>query len=213
MTSSIKRGAFIVFEGCDRCGKSTQSRLLVEHLQKSAIPVKHMVFPERTSDIGKLINGYLTNKQDLNDETIHLLFAANRWEHKNEILKLLKSGTTLVVDRYSYSGIVYSAAKGMSLDWCKSPENGLPRPDIVFYLKAEADALLDRGNYGEERYEKKEFQMKVAKIFEDIYEKEKEYWYQVDARQSPENIHEKIKEKFEEVLRQAEINEVGKLKW
>ncbi|KNC32570.1 hypothetical protein FF38_13105, partial [Lucilia cuprina] len=186
MTSSIKRGAFIVFEGCDRCGKSTQSRLLVEHLQKSAIPVKHMVFPERTSDIGKLINGYLTNKQDLNDETIHLLFAANRWEHKNEILKLLKDGTTLVVDRYSYSGIVYSAAK--------------------------ADALLDRGNYGEERYEKREFQIKVAKMFEDIYEKEKEYWYQIDARQNPEDIHAKIKEKFEEVLRQAQTNDVSKLK-
>ncbi|XP_065372179.1 thymidylate kinase [Calliphora vicina] len=213
MTNMIKRGAFIVFEGCDRSGKSTQSRLLVEHLQKTAVPVKHMVFPERSSNIGQLINGYLTNKQDLNDETIHLLFAANRWEHTNEILNLLKSGTTLVVDRYSYSGVVYSAAKGMSLKWCMSPENGLPRPDIVFYLKAEADALLDRGNYGEERYEKKEFQMKVAKIYEEIYEKEKDYWHQVDAKQNPSDIHEQIKEKFADILKNVETNEISQIKW
>lgn len=213
MTSCIKRGAFIVFEGCDRCGKSTQSRLLVEHLQKSSIPVKHMVFPERSSDIGKLINGYLTNKQELNDETIHLLFSANRWEHKNEILKTLQEGTTLVVDRYSYSGVVYTASKGMSLKWCMSPEIGLPRPDIVFYLKTDAESLLERGNYGEERYEKKEFQIKVADLYEEIYAKEKDYWYQVDAKQSIEVIQQQIKEKFLEVLNSIKDKEILTIEW
>lgn len=213
MTSCIKRGAFIVFEGCDRCGKSTQSRLLVQHLQNSSIPVKHMVFPERSSDIGKLINAFLTNKQELNDETIHLLFSANRWEQKNVILKTLEEGTTLVVDRYSYSGVVYSASKGMSLKWCMSPEIGLPRPDIVFYLKADAEALLARGNYGEERYEKKEFQIKVAQLYEKIYEMEKDYWYPIDAKQSPEVIHQQIKEKFTEVLSSAKEENVAQIDW
>lgn len=213
MTFPIKRGAFIVFEGCDRCGKSTQSRLLVEYLQKASVPVKHMVFPERTSDIGKLINGYLTNNQELNDETIHLLFAANRWEHKNEIINSLKSGVTLVCDRYSYSGIVYSAAKGMSLKWCMNPENGLPRPDMVFYLKAEADSLLDRGNYGEERYEKKDFQSRVAQFYEKIYATEKMYWHQIDAKQSLEDIHDTIKERFAQVLKNVENKEVNKINW
>ncbi|KAM7359254.1 thymidylate kinase [Cochliomyia hominivorax] len=213
MSASFRRGAFIVFEGCDRCGKSTQSRLLVDWLQQSSIPVKHMVFPERSSDIGKLINAYLTNKQELNDETVHLLFTANRWEHKNEIIKILNSGTSLVVDRYSYSGIVYSAAKGMSLQWCMSPENGLPRPDIVFYLKSETDALLDRGNYGEERYEKKEFQNKVAQLYEKIYEKEKHYWYKIDAMQTKDDIHSEIKEKFIEVLNNIQEEKVDKIDW
>lgn len=213
MASSVKRGAFIVFEGCDRCGKSTQSRLLVEYLKKASIPVEHMVFPERSSNIGKLINSYLTSQQNLNDETIHLLFAANRWEHKNKILSLLKSGTTLVVDRYSFSGVVYSAAKGMSLKWCMSPEHGLPRPDIVFYLEAEADALLSRGNYGEERYEKKEFQTKVAQIYETVYEKEKAYWHKIDAKQSQDVIHKEIQEKCCKMLTNLANDAISTINW
>jgi dTMP kinase len=45
------------------------------------------------------------------DEAIHLLFAANRWEMKEQILKDLKEGTTLICDRYAFSGVAYSAAK------------------------------------------------------------------------------------------------------
>lgn len=213
MNSVVKRGAFIVFEGCDRCGKSTQSKLLVNYLEKANIPVKHMVFPERLSEIGKVINDYLTNKQELSDETIHLLFTANRWEHKSEILKLLKSGTTLVVDRYSYSGIVYSAAKGMQLKWCMSPESGLPRPDAVFYLKAEVEDLLDRGNFGKERYEKKEFQVKIAQLFDTIYEKEKDYWHLIDAKQTQEEVHFQIKQKLPEIIMNAENSVVKTLNW
>ncbi|XP_013107617.1 thymidylate kinase [Stomoxys calcitrans] len=213
VSGSIKRGAFIVLEGCDRCGKSTQSRSLVEFLQNNSVPVKYMAFPERTSNIGQVINAYLTNKQQLNDETIHLLFTANRWEHKNEIIEQLNSGTTLVVDRYSYSGIAYSTAKGMSKEWCMGPETGLPRPDLVFYLKTSIDALLDRGNFGEERYEREEFQQKVGKVFDDIYNSEKSYWYEIDASQPKEVIHSIIKEKALQVLKEVETTATRILKW
>ena len=43
---------------------------------------------------------------------VHELFSLNRWECKNDIEHLLASGTTLIVDRYAYSGVVYTAAKG-----------------------------------------------------------------------------------------------------
>lgn len=71
-----------------------------------------MNFPDRTTKVGDLINAFLTNKQDFSDETIHLLFTLNRWESKQKMEALLMSGTTLIVDRYSYSGVAYSAAKG-----------------------------------------------------------------------------------------------------
>lgn len=211
MSSPIKRGAFIVLEGCDRCGKSTQSRRLVLFLQSRHVPVKYMAFPERQSNIGQVINTYLTNKQQLNDETIHLLFTANRWEHKNEIMNLLSSGTTLVVDRYAYSGLAYSMAKGMSKNWCMSPEKGLPRPDVVFYLKASVDNLLDRGNFGEERYEKKEFQTKVSAAFAEIYKHEQDYWHVVDGSQSEDAIHSSITSKAIEVLKDVESDSIKTL--
>ncbi|XP_020519402.1 thymidylate kinase-like [Amborella trichopoda] len=49
-------------------------------------------------------------------------------EHK------LRAGTTLIVDRYSYSGVAFSAAKGLDLEWSKAPEMGLLAPDLVVYL-------------------------------------------------------------------------------
>ncbi|XP_061389215.1 thymidylate kinase [Musca vetustissima] len=211
--SQIKRGAFIVLEGCDRCGKSTQSRKLVEYLENCSIPVKYMAFPERSSNIGQFINAYLTNKQELNDETVHLLFTANRWEHKNHILNLLNSGTTLVVDRYAYSGLAYSVAKGMSRQWCMSPEHGLPRPDVVFYLKTHVGNLLDRGQFGEERYEKEDFQTKVARTFEEIYQMEQHYWHPIDANQTQDEIHTLIKQKTLEILKEVENTKPQVLDW
>ncbi|XP_055838775.1 thymidylate kinase [Episyrphus balteatus] len=189
---STNRGALIVFEGCDRCGKSTQSSMLVEYLKKQNIPVKHMAFPDRTSPSGKLINAYLTNKQEMPDESIHLLFAINRWEIQNEIKKLLNNGTTLIVDRYSYSGVAYSTAKGLSFEWCQAPERGLIRPDLVFYLKTDIDTLTSRSNFGEERYEKKEFQTKVSQVFNEICKTESSYWTEVNAAQNLNSIHELV---------------------
>ncbi len=59
-----------------------------------------------------MLNEYLLNREyKLSDEAVHLLFSANRWEDKENIISDLKSGINLVCDRYAYSGVVYSAAK------------------------------------------------------------------------------------------------------
>lgn len=109
---SMKRGALIVVEGVDRSGKSTQCKKLVESLEKRLIKAKLLGFPDRSTLTGKLIDDYLRNKDcKLNDHTIHLLFSANRWENFEKMKSLLYDGVTLVIDRYSYSGIVFSGAK------------------------------------------------------------------------------------------------------
>jgi dTMP kinase len=85
---------------------------------------------------------------------------------RSALLKALASGTTVVVDRYAYSGVAYSAAKdipGMDLEWCKAPDKGLPAPDKVFYLQLDQAEAAARGGYGEERYEKQAFQEKVSR--------------------------------------------------
>ena len=99
----LKRGAFLVFEGVDRCGKTTQTKLLVEKLKQDGRKVELMRFPgefsfllhvsfvfpflnanvkttDRTTTVGKMIDQYLKMGINLHDKAIHLLFSANRWE-------------------------------------------------------------------------------------------------------------------------------------
>ena len=117
--SAAKRGAFILFEGVDRCGKTTQCKRLTASLTETlgAGKVEFMRFPDRTTSIGATINAYLTNAAELDDRAIHLLFAANRWEAATRIRSLIADGVTVVCDRYSYSGVAFTSAKpGMDLD-------------------------------------------------------------------------------------------------
>ncbi|EFQ94563.1 hypothetical protein PTT_07709 [Pyrenophora teres f. teres 0-1] len=150
----MTRGKLIVFEGLDRAGKSTQCQKLVEDLQNDGMKVRHMRFPDRTTPIGQMINSYLSGDSEQEDHVIHLLFSANRWEAANSIQADLTAGTTIIIDRYYYSGCVYSAAKqkhDMSLEWCRNPELGLPRPDLCIFLDISAEDAAKRGGYGTEK--------------------------------------------------------------
>ncbi|XP_031554764.1 thymidylate kinase-like isoform X2 [Actinia tenebrosa] len=186
------RGAFICLEGCDRAGKSTQSKLLVDYIRSLGSSVEQMRFPDRSTAIGKCIDSYLTNKTDLDDHAIHLLFSANRWEAVPTIKNLLNNGTTIVTDRYAYSGVAFTAAKeGFTLEWCKNPDRGLPSPDLVIYLDVSSIKTSERSDYGQERYENNDFQNKVSARYLELKASD---WKVIDASKSIEEIHEDIKQ-------------------
>ncbi len=160
-----------MMEGSDRVGKSTQALKLVERLRSESVSVELMKFPDRSTIIGQLISQYLKGEQELDDRVIHLLFSANRWEQNSRILRALSSGTTLIIDRYAYSGVAYSAAKsGMDFEWCRAPDVGLPKPDCVIYLTAPNDVIVNRNGFGDERYEMFDFQQKVKLNFNKLKE-------------------------------------------
>merc|ERR1712000_457682 len=139
--------------------KSTQSEKLVEKLNEQGKPTIHMKFPDETTALGKILRSYLQNSTELDDSATHLVFSANRWECRRKIESILNSGKNIVCDRYAYSGVAFTSAKGLDFEWCKSPDRGLPAPDVVFYLKLSIEKAMERGGFGEERYEKKDFQI------------------------------------------------------
>ena len=102
------------------------------------------------------------------------MFAMNRWESKKAIEQKLLGGTTLVVDRYSYSGVAFSMAKGLEKDWCMAPEKGLIKPDLVVYLTHDVTILSKRSGWGEERHDDRSFQQEVDKAFLSL--KDDQYW-------------------------------------
>ena len=165
---SSKRGLFILFEGIDRSGKSTQCELLVKYLRKNKkLDISHLKFPDRSTNTGKLINQYLLNRStEIDDGLIHILFSANRREKTLEMEGNLLNGKHLIVDRYAYSGVAYTAAKGtLELDLCFSPDKGILAPDIIVYLNITPKEAKKRNDYGKERYEEYIFQEKVHKVY------------------------------------------------
>ncbi|GJN74849.1 thymidylate kinase [Purpureocillium lilacinum] len=162
------RGAFVVLEGLDRSGKTTQVKLLEQRFVEAGRPVKVMRFPDRSTPIGQMIDAYLKSDVAMEDHVIHLLFSANRWEAAAQISSLLASGTTILCDRFHLSGIAYSAAKAnpsLPLSWAAAPEKGLPRPDLVLFLDLDERAARARGGFGDERYEREAMQARVRDIF------------------------------------------------
>ncbi|GAA6029320.1 hypothetical protein JCM8097_003619 [Rhodosporidiobolus ruineniae] len=213
-TSKPRRGAFIVFEGLDRSGKSTQVQRLVEGLNASGVKAVAARFPDRTLTTGKMIDSYLSSKVDLDDRAIHLLFSANRWERAQQILDDLNNGITVVCDRYAFSGIAFSVIKGLSYHWCRSPDIGLPSPDLVLFLHITPAAQSARGGFGQERYEKAETQLAVAKEFERLGKSVEEgVWVRVDAERGVEEVLSECEERTRAVLASGRLDGPVKKLW
>ena len=112
--STKPESLFIVLEGLDRCGKSTQIDKLFEYIEKnhptSSLSSKpHCIsFPMRKDTCtGSIINSYLKSEINLFDETIHLLFSENRWEKANWIRNTIEvQKEWILCSRYAYSGII-----------------------------------------------------------------------------------------------------------
>ncbi|EPS34536.1 Thymidylate kinase [Penicillium oxalicum] len=204
-----RRGALIVVEGLDRAGKSSQCEMLQGYLSGRGHDVKYIRFPDRTTPIGKLIDSYLRGSADQDDHSIHLLFSANRWELAKSIERDIAAGITIIVDRYSYSGAVYSAAKAnptLSLEWAWQPEMGLPQPDICLFLNISTEAAARRGGFGAERYENEKMQTRVREIFRTLFDRQENVCV-IDAGRTLDEVSKDIQIAVENCLSQSTRNE------
>ncbi|KGB77659.1 thymidylate kinase [Cryptococcus deuterogattii 99/473] len=206
--STSTRGAFIVFEGLDRCGKSTQVDHLVQRLERQGRRARLQKFPDRTTQIGKMIDAYLQSKTEIDDHAIHLLFSANRWECSAAIRRDLASGITVIADRYAFSGIAFSAAKGLCFDFCLQPDAGLPLPDATLYLTLPPETAARRSAYGEERYESVSIQQAVRQQFKLVANEIKKRhgagkWIEINADGTITDVEERVWSQISDVVEHA----------
>jgi dTMP kinase len=125
----------------------------------------------------------------------------------------IEAGTTVIIDRYYYSGCVYSAAKDnptLSLNWARNPEVGLPRPDAVLFLEISPDEAAKRGGFGSERYENKRHQDRVRDLFIDMRRSpdEEEDFIVIDAGGTQEQVAELIWTAMIDVFRKVDASNV-----
>ncbi|KAI8865794.1 P-loop containing nucleoside triphosphate hydrolase protein [Ramicandelaber brevisporus] len=175
------RGAFIVFEGSDRSALTTQRDRLVSALKARGIRADSISFVDRP------IRAPRFKKRDIRSQS-----SVDRWKSMGTFKRKLNDGITIVVDRYSYSDIAYSVAKGLEMEWCVNGDKGLFRPDLTLFIdNGDVPNAQERDGLENGRNETVTIQTKMNEVFAAI---KQEDWIVVDARDSIENIAAKVEE-------------------
>lgn len=214
--SSMERGFFIVLEGIDNCGKTTQSRLLKEYLESRGLAVCQTREPGGTR-AGEQIRRVLLRKRRklLEPITQTLLFYAARAEFINQIVcPNLDKGVTVITDRFEASTYVYQGrVQGVRrevIDFLSLQVVGKSgyKPDLYIVLDILAKESFKRGanddNKGQDLvYEKQgiEFMQKLRRGYLDFAKKfEGSKVVLIDGMQNRETISEKINKIVEQLL-------------
>ena len=153
----MKKGKLIVIDGTDGSGKTTQANLLIKHLLRDGHKVKFIHFPQYENNFfGKFI-AHCLSEQYYNWVNVHpkiasIAYAADRWESKEKIEKWLKSGYTIIMDRYISSNQIHQGGKISNvkkrlafLKWLAELEYGafkIPKPDLTIYLSLPIKVVL-----------------------------------------------------------------------
>ena len=197
---------FVVFEGIDGAGTSTQIKKIVE-----SDPQRFVATAEPTSlPTGKFLRRMLSGEFHVDEKTNAYLFAADRCEHifgKGGVKELCESGKVVVSDRYFFSSLAYqSVSCGLELPMLlNSP---FPLPEYLFFFEINPEISLGRVNARnghKEIYENLEAQKKIAALYEKVismYEsdpakREEMKIIRIDATQSIPEISRLIKEELE----------------
>jgi len=136
-------GKFIVLEGLDGAGKSTQSRLIAQNFGRSGKNV--FITGEPTEGlIGQMARRRLRGEWECRPECLQLLFAADRACHlEKEILPRLREGILVVSDRYFLSSLAYGAVN-CDLEWLAQINSRFLAPDLTIYLDVPAHVCAQR---------------------------------------------------------------------
>jgi dTMP kinase len=159
------KGAFICIEGLDGCGKTTQTKLLVENLEESHNAI-YTAEPSR-GKIGMFIrNRYLYGEKRVSSVVEALLFAADRSDHvENMIVPALKEGRLVISDRYVYSSLAYQGAASLDLDWIEKINEHALHPDLGVFIDVDPRTVMRRLKRKKSVMEDLRTQEKVRKIY------------------------------------------------
>ncbi|PJA83165.1 MAG: dTMP kinase, partial [Candidatus Nealsonbacteria bacterium CG_4_9_14_3_um_filter_37_29] len=149
-------GKFIVFEGLDGSGTTTQANLLFKYLKKQGKKVYLTGEPTR-SLIGGLIEGQISGDWKSTPECLQLLFTADRAHHLEKgIIPLLKKGITVICIRYILSTLAYGNLDIKDEKWLMTINKKFIWPDITFLLKVSPKICIQR--IKKERFHKELFE-------------------------------------------------------
>jgi dTMP kinase len=185
-----KKGIFIVIEGLDGSGKTTQAALLAEKFKKN-----HSVLLTAEPSHGKtgtfIRESCLYENTRLPTEAEALLFAADRVEHMySEVKPALDEGKLVICDRYIYSSLAYQGNSGLSLDWIKTINARALQPDICIFIDVPPEKVIERLQRKKSVMETLETQQKVREVYMKYVDKGE--LVRVDGDKEKERVAEEL---------------------
>jgi dTMP kinase len=144
----------IAFEGLDQSGKQTQAERLKAAVEARGRTAVLLDFPSYETRIGAEIGAGLQGTRDYGPDTMQLLYVANRYEKKPQILALLAAGTMVICDRYLASSIAYGEAHGLDGAWLREMQQYLPQPDLTILLDIAPETAAGRKTTNRDKYER-----------------------------------------------------------
>lgn len=195
-----RKGFFIVIEGIDGTGKSTQAKMLKEHYEKIGREVVASFEPTKSSEFGKkLRHAMMHSKEPLTfEEELDLFTRDRRWHVENVIEPGLRDGKIVILDRYYFSTAAYQGSRGV-ISWkeiIKMNEAFAPVPDSIFILDLPVDDALERidkdNSRGRSYFERKDRQLAIQSIFMQIHESNEYNTFKIDASKPATDVHESI---------------------
>ena len=158
--AAVTRGRFVVLEGLDGAGTTTQQQMLGERLGAVGVP-HHVTFEPTRGPIGELLRRAINGEVKLHDDTLGLLFAADRQEHcsgESGIATRLSRGEHVVCDRYVLSSLAYQSAGRIDVDWLVGINQHVLPVDVTVFIDTPPhvafDRILSRGGQIEDRYQR-----------------------------------------------------------
>ncbi len=197
------RSAFIVFEGLDGAGLSTQAGLLKSWLKKKGRKV--LLTKEPTNGlVGGLVRACLKNEWKTSPQTLQLLFCADRAHHLyKEIIPAMKKGYVVVCDRYILSTYCYGVAEGLELEWLRELNSRFITPDLTIILDVPPEVSLER--IGKSRFSTELFEQrkKLELVRENFHRFRNEFpnTFVVDGTASIEKVHWRVRGLVERELK------------
>jgi dTMP kinase len=166
-----KKGIFLVIEGLDGSGKTTQAALLAEEFKQNQSVL--LTAEPSHGKIGTFIReSCLYENTRLPTEAEALMFAADRIEHMYcEVKPALEEGKLVICDRYIYSSLAYQGNSGLSLDWIKTINARALQPDICIFIDVPPEKVIERLQRKKSVMETLETQQKVREVYMKYVEK------------------------------------------
>ena len=195
---------FIVIEGIDGAGTTTQTQLLTDWLQQRGRRV-HATREPSDGPVGRLLREILGGAHaPVDGSTMALLFAADRMDHlAREIEPALARGAVVVSDRYYHSSLAYQAEES-EREFVEMLNARARRPDLTILLEVAAEAAAarrERAGRPSERYDAHDLQERVAKNYAEVARRlrDREKIVVVPGGGSPEAVHEHTRREVEAI--------------